>query len=173
MLSPTLLGVIICAAAAVLEGVLAGEGARQRLAQLRMPPYSPPFALWLVIGFLFYAMCFVILRHVLSTGLVSPSEVFALVLTVVLLLANAFWSVLFFRWRDLRAQLHRIRALCGARRRTSHPSRQDLSSRCYLAFVLLHLSYLCYFDGAIIYGDLTPQTPNQTDEANGPVAKQL
>ena len=103
MLSATLLGVIICAAAAVLEAALAGRGARQRLTQLRMPPYSPPFALWLVIGFLFYAMCFVILRHVLSTALVSPSEIFALVLTVVLLLANAFWSVLFFRWRDLRA----------------------------------------------------------------------
>jgi translocator protein len=103
MLSPTVLGVIICVAAAILEGALAGTGARQRLAQLRMPPYSPPFALWLVIGFLFYAMCFVILRHVLSTGLVSSSQVFALVLTVVLLLANAFWTVLFFRWRDLRA----------------------------------------------------------------------
>jgi tryptophan-rich sensory protein len=95
--------VVICAATAVLEGILAGQGARQRLAQLRMPPYSPPFAVWLVIGLLFYAMCFVILRHVLSTGLVSPSQVFALVLTVVLLLANALWSVLFFRWRDLRA----------------------------------------------------------------------
>src|SRR5262249_60531737 len=68
-----------------------------------MPRYSPPFAVWLVIGFLFYAMCFVILRHLLSTGLVSSSQVFALVLTVVLLLANAFWSVLFFRWRDLRS----------------------------------------------------------------------
>jgi hypothetical protein len=78
MLSPTVLGVIICAIAAVLEGVLVGKGVRQRLAQLRMPPYSPPFALWLVIGFLFYAMCFVILRHVLSMGLVSPSQVFAL-----------------------------------------------------------------------------------------------
>ena len=103
MLSPTLLGVIICAATAVLEGVLAGKGARQRLAQLRMPPYSPPFAIWLVIGFLFYAMCFAILRHLLSMGLVSPSQVFAFVLTLVLLLANAFWSVLFFRWCDLRA----------------------------------------------------------------------
>jgi len=48
-------------------------------------------------------MCFAILRHVLSTGLVSPSQVFALVPTVVLLLANALWSVLFFRWCDLRA----------------------------------------------------------------------
>ena len=103
MLSPTVLGVIICVTVAILEGALAGTGARQRLAQLRMPPYSPPFALWLVIGFLFYAMCFVILRHALSTGLVSSLQVLALVLTVVLLLANAFWSVLFFRWRDLRA----------------------------------------------------------------------
>jgi len=103
MLTPTLLGVIICVAAAILEGALAGKGARERLAQLRMPAYSPPFAVWLVIGFLFYVMCFVILRHVLSTGLVSLPQVLALVLTVVLLLANAFWSVLFFRWRDLRA----------------------------------------------------------------------
>jgi tryptophan-rich sensory protein len=103
MLSPILLGVIICVAAAILEGALAGKGARERLAQLRMPPYSPPFALWLVIGFLFYAMCFVILRHMLSTELVSHSQVFALVLTIVLLLANALWGVLFFRWRDLRA----------------------------------------------------------------------
>jgi tryptophan-rich sensory protein len=95
--------VIICAATAVLEGVLAGQDARQRLAQLRMPPYSPPFGVWMIIGFLFYAMCFVILRQVLGTGLVSLSQVFALVLTVVLLLGNAFWSVLFFRWRDLRA----------------------------------------------------------------------
>ena len=102
MLSPALLSLIICTAAAALESALAGKGARQRLAQLRMPPYSPPFALWLVIGFLFYAMCFVILRNLLSTGLVLSSQVFALVLTVVLLLANAFWSVLFFRWRDLR-----------------------------------------------------------------------
>src|SRR5262245_1880373 len=103
MLSPTLLGVIICVAAAILEGALAGKGARQRLAQLRMPPYSPPFGLWLVIGFLFYAMCLVILRHLISAGLVSPSQVLAFVLSVVLLLANAVWSVLFLRWRNLRA----------------------------------------------------------------------
>jgi len=34
---------------------------------------------------------------------VSPSQVLAVVLTIVLLLANALWSVLFFRRRDLRA----------------------------------------------------------------------
>ena len=102
MLSPTFLSVIICFAAAILEGALAGRGARQRLAQLQMPRYSPPFTLWLIVGFLFYAMCFLILRHVLSIGLVSASQVLALMLMIVLLLANALWSVLFFRWRDLR-----------------------------------------------------------------------
>jgi len=146
MLSPTLLGVIICVTAAILEGAIAGKGACQRLAQLRMPPYSPPFALWLVIGFLFYAMCFVILRHILTTGLVSHSQVFALVLTIVLLLANTLWSVLFFRWRDLHASFIAF-VPYAVRRRTGHPSRQDISSRCDLAFVLLHLSYLCYSMG--------------------------
>lgn len=103
MRSPTLLGVIICVAAAILEGALAGKDARQWLAQLRMPRYSPPFVLWVVIGVLFYAMCFVILRHILTTDLASHSQFLALVLTVLLLLANALWNVLFFRWRNLRA----------------------------------------------------------------------
>jgi tryptophan-rich sensory protein len=103
MRSPTLLGVIICVAAAILEGALAGKDARQWLAQLRMPRYSPSFVLWVVIGVLFYAMCFVILRHILTTDLASHSQFLALVLTVLLLLANALWNVLFFRWRNLRA----------------------------------------------------------------------
>ena len=147
MLSPTVLGVIICTAAAVLEGVLAGEGIRQRLAQLRMPPYSPPFSLWFVIGFLFYAMCFVILRHVLRywacvaiRGFCARADGCAptrerVLERVVLPVARS------------ARELHRIRALCGARRCASHHSRQDLSARCYLAFVLLHLSYLCYSMG--------------------------
>jgi tryptophan-rich sensory protein len=94
---------MICVAAAALEGALAGGGARQRLTQLRMPPYCPPFALWLVIGFLFYAMCFVILRRLLGGSGASASHRIALLFLILVLLANALWSVLFFRWRDLRA----------------------------------------------------------------------
>jgi tryptophan-rich sensory protein len=101
MLSPTLLGVIICVTAAILEGTLAGKGARQRLAQLRMPPYSPPFALWLVIGAAYYAICFTVLRYLLGT-VSSPTVIASLCLLSVVLLANALWSVFFFRWRDLR-----------------------------------------------------------------------
>jgi tryptophan-rich sensory protein len=101
-MNPTLVALIICLAAAALEGALAGSGVRQRLAQLRMPPYSPSFSLWLVIGTLYYAICFVVLRHLLR-GPFTPTLFIALGLLAIVLLANALWSVLFFRWRDLRA----------------------------------------------------------------------
>src|SRR4051794_18306058 len=67
-----------------------------------MPPYSPPFALWLVIGVAYYAICFIVLRHLLASSF-TPSVVGALALLTLVLLGNALWSVLFFRRRDLRA----------------------------------------------------------------------
>jgi tryptophan-rich sensory protein len=101
--NPTVLALIICGAAAVAESALAGGGVCQRLAQLRMPAYSPPFALWLVIGLLFYAMCFIVLRHLLGGAASSGPQLVALMLLILVLVANALWNVLFFRWRDLRA----------------------------------------------------------------------
>jgi tryptophan-rich sensory protein len=94
----TLLALLICVTAAALEGILAGRGVRQRLASLRMPPYSPPFFLWLLIGLAYYIICFIVLRELLAGSFTLP-----LILLVLILLANAFWGVLFFRWRDLRA----------------------------------------------------------------------
>jgi len=98
----TLLAAIVCVVAAALEGALAGGGVRERLGQLRMPPYSPPFALWLVIGVAYYAICFIVLRHLLASSF-TPPVVGALALLTLVLLGNALWSVLFFRLRDLRA----------------------------------------------------------------------
>src|SRR5437868_4547980 len=103
MVSQTVLALIICGAAAAAEGALAGGGVRQRLAQLRMPQYSPPFALWLGIGVVYYAICFVVLRHLLANAPFTRLPLIALALVVIILLVNALWSVLFFRWRDLRA----------------------------------------------------------------------
>ena len=68
-----------------------------------MPPYSPPFTVWLLIGLVYYAVCFVVLRHLLAAGAVTPPLRVALALLIVVLVANALWSVLFFRRRDLRA----------------------------------------------------------------------
>jgi len=48
--NPTLSALLICIIAAALEGALAGSGVRQRFAALRMPPYSPPCTVWLLIG---------------------------------------------------------------------------------------------------------------------------
>ena len=93
-MSSTLLALLICLAGAALEGWLAGSGVRKRLASLRMPP----FALWLVIGFANCAICFVVLRHLLAARATLSSA-----LLVVVLLANALWNLVFFRWRNLRA----------------------------------------------------------------------
>ena len=80
---------------------MAGRGVRQRLAELRKPRYSPPFTLWLVIGAAYYAICFTVLRYLLARAF-SPSIIATCSLLIVVLLANALWSILFFRWRDLR-----------------------------------------------------------------------
>jgi translocator protein len=98
----TFLPLLICLAAAGLEGAVSGSGVRQRLASMRMPPYSPPFALWLLIGLAYYAICFVVLRHLLASGPLTFQRGLALGLLIVVLLANALWSLLFFRRRDLR-----------------------------------------------------------------------
>ena len=101
MPSPTLLAVIICVAVAILEGALTGKGARQRFAELRMPSHSPPFTVWLLIGFAYYAICFVVLRHLLTVTPLTRSLRVALVLIIIVFLANALWNILFFRRRDL------------------------------------------------------------------------
>jgi translocator protein len=99
----TLLAGLICVAAAALEGALTGGGVRQRLAELRMPRYSPPFSLWLVIGAVYYVICFIVLRNLLARDSSAPLLLVSIALLIVVLLANALWSVLFFRWRDLRS----------------------------------------------------------------------
>ena len=102
-MNATVLALIICLAAAGLEGASAGTGVRQRLAELRMPAYSPPFTLWLVIGAAYYLICLVVLRQLLASESFSPSIIIALLLLILVLIGNALWSVLFFRRRDLRA----------------------------------------------------------------------
>jgi tryptophan-rich sensory protein len=98
----TLLAALICVAAAALEAALAGGGVRQRLAELSMPTYSPPFSLWLVIGAVYYVICFVVLRYLLARDSFTLLLLVSIGLLIVVLLANALWSVLFLRWRDLR-----------------------------------------------------------------------
>jgi len=48
-------------------------------------------------------MCFIVLRHLLAGSPFTPALLMAIALVIIILLGNALWSVLFFRWRDLRA----------------------------------------------------------------------
>ena len=94
-----ILAVAICTAGAALEGVAAGGGVRRRLMALRMPPYSPPLVLWIVIGVMFYGVCFVVAYRLLLGGL-TPAQSVALALQLGLMAANVAWNYLFFRRRS-------------------------------------------------------------------------
>jgi hypothetical protein len=147
MLSPTLLGVIICVTAVILEGALAGKGCSSAAGAASHAALFP--SIRTLACYRFPVLCDV-LRHfaphahrwacVALAGFCpraddcAPTRKRALERAVLSVARSA-------------CELHCIRALCGARRHTGHPSRQDISSRRHLAFVLPDLSYLCYSMG--------------------------
>lgn len=101
-MSPVVLSVILCAAAAMLEGLLAGGSVKQRFAELRLPTLSPPLSIWVAIGVVYYVICFVILYRLLAHGLPAPRASVALGLLLAVMLLNAAWGYLFFRRRSVR-----------------------------------------------------------------------
>lgn len=73
----------------------------QRLASLRLPAYAAPFWGWVIIGGLYYVICFAVwYRLLLLPSSPSRSATFALLGTVMLI--NALWNYFFFRTRNLR-----------------------------------------------------------------------
>jgi len=100
-LATALTALAICAGAATLEGLFAGPGVRQRLAEVHRPRYSPPFGIWIVIGFGYYAICFTLLFRLLRSGLGTPRHKTAVALVILVLLVNAIWNYYFFRRKDL------------------------------------------------------------------------
>jgi translocator protein len=90
----------ICALGAALEGLFAGRGIKQRLANLRLPSYAVPFWGWMVIGGLYYLICFTVLyRLFLLPATYARSAAFALLGTIMFI--NAIWDYFFFRTRNL------------------------------------------------------------------------
>jgi tryptophan-rich sensory protein len=100
---PIVLALIICVIAAALEGLIAGRGVRARFRELRLPSYSPPLAIWVLIGGAYYVICYVILYRLLAAGLPSSRHQVGFVMLLVLMVLNAAWGWLFFRRKDLRA----------------------------------------------------------------------
>jgi tryptophan-rich sensory protein len=99
---PLLIALGTCALAALLEGVAAGPGVRERLSSLRAPRWALSFGGWVVVGALYYVLCFAVLLRLLnlpSTALTSA----ALATLVTLMAANAGFNFIFFRRRNLHA----------------------------------------------------------------------
>ena len=133
---------LLCIAAAALEGVLAGRGVKQRFAELRQPAFSPPLAMWVLIGVLYYAMCFVVLYRILSRGLDGALAMIAFGLMLALMLANAGWNYVFFRRKSLRGSFlyfYAYGALAFAL--TGVLARLDNVTA---ALLLLYLGYVAY-----------------------------
>ncbi len=86
----------ICIAAAAFEGVCAGGGVRQRLARLRQPSFSLPFWAWMIVGGLYYLICFLVLSRLLSRSAGANPDL-ALGLLASIMVFNGLWNLLFFR----------------------------------------------------------------------------
>lgn len=90
-----------CAVAVALEGVFAGRGIKLRLAELRVPRYTPPLSVWIAIGALYYLICFAVLYRLFSMPEAVPLRRWALVLLGSIMFINALWNYFFFRTRNL------------------------------------------------------------------------
>lgn len=97
---PIIYSLVICAAAVALEGLFAGSGIKQRLASIRLPSYAVPFWGWVVIGALYYLICFSVLYRLFLLPS-SPGRSSAFGLIGAFMFGNALWNYFFFRTRNL------------------------------------------------------------------------
>jgi len=93
----------VCFAGALLEGLCAGSGVKKYLGELKWPSFSPPLWAWYIIGVVYYVVVFVCAYRVLQHPASAPFRSAALTLLLVIVALNAFWNVLFFRAKNLRA----------------------------------------------------------------------
>lgn len=100
-----LLSLGVCAIAAGLEGLCAGKNVKAHFARLRWPSYSLPLWAWYIIGGLYYAICFVVLLRIFKSPDTSTVKTLGLILILLMMAANAFWNLVFFRLRDLFGSL--------------------------------------------------------------------
>ena len=91
---------VICALGAALEGLFAGRGIKQRLANIRLPVYAVPFWGWMVIGGIYYVICFAILYRLFLLPPI-PGRSVAFVLLGAIMFINALWNYFFFRTGNL------------------------------------------------------------------------
>ena len=100
MMRTIIYSLAICALGAALEGLFAGSGIKQRLANLRLPPYAVPFWAWMAIGALYYVIFFSVLYRLFLLPS-SPGRSVGFALVGAIMFINALWNYFFFRTRNL------------------------------------------------------------------------
>lgn len=90
----------MCLVGAVLETLFAGRDVRRRIKELRLPRFAPPFRAWIVIGVVYYAICFAVAYRLFGSA-PTTSRNAALVLLALFMFVNALWNYFFFRSRNL------------------------------------------------------------------------
>jgi translocator protein len=101
MNKPLLYALVGCAISVALEAVFAGGGIKQRLAELKVPKFTPPLWLWIVIGFVYYVICFTVLYRLFALPDGQPWRLQALWTLGALMFINACWNYFFFQTRNL------------------------------------------------------------------------
>jgi len=100
-ISAVLVSLLICVAAAALEGLFAGKNVKAFPESLRKPQFSPPIWAWAIIGVFYYATCFIILFRILRYDDNFSIRYIAFALLLVVMAVNAFRSFVFFRRQNL------------------------------------------------------------------------
>ena len=98
-MKPALIASVICVLAALLEGLAAGPGVKQYLARLRQPRWALPFGGWMLVGAIYYIVCFAVLYKLLA---LPPGNLRASALATIvgLMAVNAGFNFVFFRRRN-------------------------------------------------------------------------
>lgn len=99
---PLLITLAICLGFVLLEGAFAGGDVAEKYAAMRLPPYSPPLWAWLIIGGMYYVVCFIVLYRLLHLSGQGWLRSVALCLTVLMMSINAAWNVVFFHTMDFQ-----------------------------------------------------------------------
>ena len=92
---------LICFAAAVLEGVCAGKNVRAFFLTVRIPKYSAPLWVWSIIGVIYYAIFGFVLYRLFRVGAGGALVRSGITLVVVMMALNALTNYVIFRARDL------------------------------------------------------------------------
>lgn len=92
----------VCAVFAALEGLFSGKGAAQKLAALNQPRWALPFWAWIIVGAVYYAVCFYVLSILFAAKFARPTTQAATAILLIVMSVNAFSNLLFFGKGDFR-----------------------------------------------------------------------